>query len=240
MYREHTLDARGRPAARASGKAGLHRRSFLVAGTAVAAMAALAAVVVPSAHAGGETRTRFKRIPTQYIAALGDPYANSGSNAQSWGLWRQDPGPRGVSLDHYERLKAAGGVAPAQWKFESTDWWLEEHGLIMEQPEFPLPPGKYLVTGAREVTTALTVHPREGNGVQRWELDDGATIYDVTHLRCRSARYTPATRDRSCSPAKAQMSAFPVAPGRPMPPVESCNKQDYAVLIVIGVAAEKG
>ena len=136
MYREHTLDARGRPAARASGKAGLHRRSFLVAGTAVAAMAALAAVVAPLAHAGGETRTRFKRIPTQYIAALSDPYANSGSNAQSWSLWRQDPGPRGVSLDHYERLKAAGGVAPAQWKFESTDWWLEEHGLNMEQPEW--------------------------------------------------------------------------------------------------------
>jgi hypothetical protein len=34
------------------------------------------------------------------------------------------------------------------------------------------------------------------------------------------------------------MSAFPVAPGGVMPPVEGCNKQDYAVLIVIGVAVE--
>ena len=241
MYREHKLDARGRPAAHASGKAGLSRRSFLVAGTAAAAMVALAAATVaPSAHAVGETRSKFERVPTQYIAALGDPDANSGNNAQSWGLWRQDPGPRGVSLDRYDRLKVAGGVAPAQWQFESTDWWLEEHGLIMEQPEFPLPPGKYLVTGAREVTTALTVHPIEGNGTQRWEFDDGATIYDVTHLRCSSARYTPATSESSCSPAKAQMSAFPVTPGSPMPPVEGCNKQDYAVLIVIGVAVEIG
>ncbi len=82
----------------------------------------------------------------------------------------------------------------------------------------------------------LTVHPMEKDGIQRWNLADGATIYDVTHLRCRSARYTPATSGSSCSPAKAQMTAFPVAPGAPMPPVESCNKQDYAVLLVIGVA----
>jgi hypothetical protein len=77
----------------------------------------------------------------------------------------------------------------------------------------------------------------ESDGTVRWELEDGATIYDVTHLRCRSARYTPASGN-SCSPAKAQMSAFPVAPGGVMPPVEGCNKQDYAVLIVIGVARE--
>jgi hypothetical protein len=230
MYREHKFDGRGQPTEHGSGNDGQSRRSFLVAGAA----AAVAAAVSRAAPA----QSGFKRISTQFIAALGDRDATSGSNAQSWGLWRRDPGPRGVRLDRYERLKAAGGVAPAGWTLDGADWWLEEHGLIMEQPEFPLPAGKYLVTGDREVTTALTVHPMEKDGTQRWELDDGATIHDVTHLRCRSARYTPATNDTSCSPAKAQMNAFPVAPGGVMPPVEGCSKQDYAVLIVIGVAAE--
>jgi hypothetical protein len=191
-----------------------------------------------STHAISEDQTKFKRIPTQFIAALGDPGATSGSGAQSWGLWGLDPGPRGVRLGRYERLKAAGGVALAQWKFDGTDWWLEEHGLIMEQPDFPVPPGKYIVTGNREVMTVLTVHPTDKDGDRRWELDDGATLYDVTHLACRSARYTPTTSDGSCSPAKAQQAAFPVTPGATMPPVEGCNKQDYAVLFVIGVAVE--
>ena len=48
----------------------------------------------------------FKRIPPQFIAALGDPDAGSGNNAHSWGLWRLDPGPRGVWLDNFEQLKA--------------------------------------------------------------------------------------------------------------------------------------
>ena len=239
MYREHNIDGCGQSRAHGSGNGGLTRRSFLVAGTAAAATAALSpAALAQSALAADVTQTRFKRISTQFIAALGDPDATSGNGAQLWGLWRQDPGPRGVRLSRYERLRAAGGIAPAQWKFDSTDWWLEEHGLIMENPDFPVPPGKYLVTGNREVTTVLTLHPMEEDGNQRWELDNGATIYDVTHLACRSARYTPATSDNSCSPAKAQMSAFPVAPGGAMPPVESCNKQDYAVLLVIGVAVE--
>ena len=180
--------------------------------------------------------TVLKPIPTQYIAALGDPGATSGVGAESWGLWREDPGPRGVRLTGYAALKA-DGVAPAQWKFDRSDWWLEEHGLIMEQPEFPLPPGRYVVTGGREATAVLTVHPSGDDGVQHWELDNGATLYDVTHLRCRSARYTPAA-DNSCSPDKAPMTAFPVAPGMPMPPVEGCNKQDYEVLIVIGMAVD--
>lgn len=180
----------------------------------------------------------FKPIPTQYIAALGDPGATSGTGAESWGLWQIDPGPRGVQLSDYESLKAEGGVAPAQWKFDGSDWWLEEHGLIMERPSFPIPPGKYVVTGGRETTAILTVHSKDGDGVQRWELDKGATLYDVTHLRCRSARYTPATDANSCSPAKARMSAFPVAPGGAMPPVEGCNKQDYEVLIVIGMGQD--
>ena len=108
----------------------------------------------------------------------------------------------------------------------------------MEKPDFPVPPGKYIVTGDREVTTVLTVHPMDKDGDQRWKLDGGATIHDVTHLRCRSARYTPAMLGSPCSPAKAQKTAFPVAPGGVMPPVEGCNKQDYAVLFVVGVAVE--
>jgi hypothetical protein len=126
-------------------------------------------------------------------------------------------------------------VAPSQWKFDAADWWLEEHGLIMEKPSFPLPPGKYLVTGDREVTTVLTIQPKDKDGNQRWELADGATLYDVTHLGCRSARYTPATANNSCSPENVRTKGFPVNPGAAMPVVNGCRKQDYAVLIVVGL-----
>lgn len=190
------------------------------------------------AHAAGETQPKFQTISTQYIAALGDPGATSGSGAQFWGLWPLDPGPRGVKLQNYQRLKETGGLAPARWKFDSMDWWLEEHGLIMEQPAFPLPPGRYLVTGARDVTAVLTIHPADRNGDTRWELEKGATLYDVTHLACRSARYTPAAGGGSCSPEHAPKTVFPVAPGGAMPRVEGCAKQDYAVLIVLGVGEE--
>ena len=61
----------------------------------------------------------------------------------------------------------------------------------MEKPTFPLAPGKYLVTGDRKVTTVLTIHPKDRDGNQRWELADGATRHDVPHLGCRSARYAP-------------------------------------------------
>lgn len=204
------------------------------------AMALLMLMLAPvqTTLATGDAQTKFKRIPTQFIAALGDPHATSGKGAQSWGLWPVDPGPRGVRLDSYEKLVAAGGVAPAQWQFDSTDWWLEENGLIMETPDFPLLPGKYLVTGNRRVVTELTVHPTDRDGEMRWELGNGANLYDVTHLACRSARYTPATSANSCSPARARQSAFRVAPGAAMPAVEGCNKQDYAVLFVIAVAVE--
>jgi hypothetical protein len=199
----------------------------------ICVLLALGLLALPGAV---DAATVIKPIPTQFIAALGDPGASSGVGAESWGLWREDPGPRGVRLSSYEALKT-DGVAPAQWKFDRSDWWLEEHGLIMERPDFPLPPGKYVVTGGREVTAVLTVHPKGPDGVQRWELDNGATLHDVTHLRCRSARYTPAS-ENSCSPAEAPMTAFPVAPGESMPPVAGCKKQDYEVLIVIGMAVE--
>ncbi len=196
------------------------------------------AMVAQAVHAAGGGQTKFKRISTQYIAALDEPGATSGSGAQLWGLWPLDPGPRGVKLNRYQSLKDAGGVAPSRWQFDERDWWLEEHGLIMEQPTVPLPPGKYVVTGARKVTAVLTIHLADSHGDRRWELDQGATLYDVTHLACRSARYTPARAGGSCSPANAKQTAFPVAPGGTMPPVEGCTKQDYAVLIVIGMGVE--
>ena len=149
-----------------------------------------------------------------------------------------DPGPRGCSLDNYTQLKSTG-IAPAQWKFDSKDWWLEEHGAIMEKPEFPLPPGKYVVTGGREVTTVLTVYSKDNNGIERWQLDNGAKLYDVTHLPCHAARYTPATTNTSCSPEMVEKSVFPVAPGILMPSVKGCNKQEYAVLFVIGIADDR-
>jgi hypothetical protein len=156
-------------------------------------------------HASSADLSKFRRIEPQFIAALGDPAAHSGNRAQS-----------------------------AQWKFDASDWWLEEHGFIMEKPTFPLAAGKYLVTGDRNVTTVLTVHPKDKDGSQRWELADGATLYDVTHLGCRSARYTPA-KASVCSPENAPTKGFPVNPGDAMPAVKGCHKQDYTVLIVVGL-----
>lgn len=202
---------------------------------ACALLVALAAA--PGLAQADPTQVKFRRVPTQYIAALGDPQAHAGTGAQAWGLWPEDPGPRGVDLAAYPRLQANAGIAPAKWTFDRADWWLEEHGLIMEQPRFPLPPGRYLVTGDRAVTTMLTVHATDKDGNVRWELADGATLHDVTHLACRSARYRPAN-GAACTPARAKQAEFPVHPGAEMPPVEGCAKQDYAVLIVVGVAVE--
>ena len=91
----------------------------------------------PAAFAQDSETPRFKRISMQYIAALGQPEASEGNDAQRWGLWREDPGPRGVWLQHFDQLQADSGVAPADWTFDANDWWLEENGMIMEQPEFP-------------------------------------------------------------------------------------------------------
>lgn len=172
----------------------------------------------------------FRRYPTtQFIAALGDPKSSSGVGAQEWGVWRKDPGPRGVWLKDYQSFEIHNNYAPAGWKFDPNDWWLEEHGLIMESPDFPLPAGRYLVTGGRDVTTGLTVLI-DG----RWELDEGR-LCDVTHLPCRSARYKPVV-EGSGSPANARLADFPVRPGAIMPVVEGAEKQDYAVLFLVGRA----
>lgn len=181
---------------------------------------------------------KIKSVPTQYIAALGDSTAKSGDSAETWGLWPIDPGPRGVMLNNYANLKASNNRAPAKWKFDDAKWWLEEHGLIMEQPIFAIAPGKYVVTGGRTVTAILTISPKGSDGKQHWDLDKGASLYDVTHLGCRAAVYTPTTAN-SCTPADVNPANFPVEPGAAMPSVSGCNKQDYQVLIVTGVVVEK-
>ncbi len=188
--------------------------------------ATAAAIAAVGAPAVAEEKASFRRLnPIQFIAALGDPASTSGGGAQDWGLWREDPGPRGVRLQGYDNLKSRGGKAQAGWQFDDKDWWLEEHGLIMEQPA-ALPAGRYVVTGDRAVKTILTV---AADG--KWSLKDG-TLYDVTHLPCRSARYTGGG---ACSPNAAVRSDFPVTPGAVMPAVPGCAKQDYAVLFVLGV-----
>lgn len=207
------------------------RRKALMGGAGLAALGALGA----RAARADDMPPGFRRVATQYIASLAGDNEASGGGAQTWGLWRQDPGPRGVWLRLFPAVQAAGGLTLAGWRFEAKDWWMEEHGLIMESPEFPLPPGRYLVTGGREATTVLTVAPPDANGDQHWDLANGVTIGEVTHLACRSARYTPETADGTCSPAQANKAAFPVMPGGTMPSVPGCTKRDYAVLFVIGV-----
>jgi hypothetical protein len=198
---------------------------------------ATAAVVVMTALPADAEAT-FARIPTQYIAALGNSQASSGNDAETWGLWAIDPGPRGVRIDDYADLVANADVAPDGWQFDRTAWWLEEHGLIMEAPSFPLPAGQYVVTGGREVTSVLTVEGPDGTGKQAWSLSDGASIYDVTHFGCRAALYTEMETGKACTPDKAPMSVFPMSPGTVMPAVEGCSKRDYQVLIVIGMMIE--
>ena len=58
--------------------------------------------------------TAFRRIPTQFIAALGEAGATSGTGAETWGLWRLDPGPCAV---HHARCRprACGLVAGGAW-----------------------------------------------------------------------------------------------------------------------------
>ncbi len=156
----------------------------------------LAAGLQQPVHASGVDLSKFRRIEPQYIAALGDPGATSGSGAQSWGLWSQDPGPRGCKLDRYDQLKAAGGVAPSQWKFDAADWWLEEHGLIMEKPTFPLPPGKYLVTGFSPRTrTAIS-----GGNSPTARPSTMSPISDAAPHATRRRRLTTRARPRTFGP----------------------------------------
>ena len=175
-------------------------------------------------------------VPTQFIAALGDPKSTSGtSGAEQWGIWRIDPGPRGVYVKDFQLNQSLGTdnkKMPAGWKYDANEFWIEEFGRVMEPPDFPLTPGRYLVTGAREAITLLTVDPPNEKGEQGWKLDGDVSLYDVTHLPCRSARYFPKQGE---TPADANWSDFPVTPGGAMPAVKGCSHQDYAVLFVLAV-----
>lgn len=167
--------------------------------------------------------------PIQFIAALGDPNASSGADATSqWGLWRVDPGPRGVRLSGIPALPKSGPQGfqtKAGWRLDTQDFWIEEHGLAMEAP-VPLPAGRYMVTGDREKTVPLNVAP---NGA--WSLEGGAKLYDVTHLPCRSARYV--AKEANASPLSGADRAFPVKPGGKMPPLQGYEHKDYAVVFVV-------
>jgi hypothetical protein len=96
------------------------------------------------------TPAGFQRFSnTKFIAATGDPHANQGrigtAQEEQWGVWNQDPGPRGVFLRDYPTLllkqtkqtssstsdSTNDSVAPAGWKFDKNDWWLEEHGTYI-------------------------------------------------------------------------------------------------------------
>ncbi len=206
----------------------------LFRGIGLAVTAAALILTTLPAHA----ETNFVRIPTQYIAALADPQASSGTDAETWGLWEIDPGPRGVYLKDYVDLVANAAVAPHGWKFDPTAWWLEEYGRIMEAPSFPLPAGQYVVTGGRDVASVLTVEQPDAIGRQAWNLANGASVYDVTHLGCRAALYTEKELGQSCTPDKAPLSVFTMTTGKVMPAVEGCSKQDYQVLIVVGIVVD--
>ena len=191
--------------------------------------------MVGLALAGGlRAEVAYREIPLQYIAALGGPGETFGTNAQLWGRWEVDPGPRGVWLNLAAVLQKVG-TAPAGWSFDVQDWWLEEHGLIMEAPTFPLAPGEYVVTGGRAVTAVLTVGAPDAAGAQAWALSDGATLGDVTHLGCRAARFTPKQAGAVCVPEAAPAGRFPLQPGDVMPGVPGCLQVDYAVLFIVGL-----
>lgn len=176
-------------------------------------------------------------IKTQYIAALGDPNASQGTGAEAWGLWELDPGPRGVRLTESADFLTKG-VAPAGWTLDKADWWLEEYGRIMEAPRFPMKPGRFVVTNGKSMMGLLTVKDKDSSGRMAWELAYGVPLISVSHLGCRAGRYRPEQAGVICTPASANPGEFPVKPGAAMPPVPNCSKQDYHVLLLIGVLDE--
>ena len=223
-------------------------RNYQQQSTRRAALLTLPSLVVGAAAAvatddgGTSSKMTFQRYPQlRFIAALGDPKASSGTGADLWGLWRDDPGPRGFYLRDYDR-KLKNNVAPGGWTLDKDAIWIEEHGLVMPSPgDLPrtslskatkesLPYKRYVVTGDREITTVLTIN-QDGS----WRLAKGS-LYDVTHLPCRSAKYTPTSGSGSCVPSADDQKVFPVKPGAEMPRLsnKSCDKLDYAVLFVLG------
>lgn len=99
----------------------------VAAATLISSPQVAGAAVGVAASPQPEAKPQFRRVPRlQFIAALGDPNASSGTGAEAWGLWPEDPGPRGVRLGREFDLvlasSASGGKAPAGWTFDNGDW----------------------------------------------------------------------------------------------------------------------
>ena len=161
---------------------------------------------------------------------------NHGDGALGWGIWRGDPGPTGVPFSGIPALMESH-VAPAGWTLDDNAWWVEEHGRIMTTPT-AMPDGQYQLTwlNQREGSTRHVYLTIVGD---TWSLDSGdpdvvPTLYDVTHLPCRSAVYTTpdGAPEGSCSPANVPTSQYPVTPGAPMPATPGCDNMDYAVTFI--------
>ena len=74
-------------------------------------------------------QVKVRRVRNQYIASLGAPDATSGTGAETWGIWEEDPGPKGVWLRFYKLLRKAGNSAPSGWRID-----IDEPGMLARPP----------------------------------------------------------------------------------------------------------
>ena len=100
----------------------------------------------------------------------------------------------------------------------------------MEKPDFPLPPGRYVVTGGRETTTVLTV-AEDGDA---WELADGAKLHD--DASALQVRGLSTHRGDGCVPRQRKPSRFPCHTRGSMPDIP----QLHAAGLLGGVRAGRG
>eukprot|EP00568_Trieres_chinensis_P004101 CAMPEP_0183295066 /NCGR_PEP_ID=MMETSP0160_2-20130417/3164_1 /TAXON_ID=2839 ORGANISM="Odontella Sinensis, Strain Grunow 1884" /NCGR_SAMPLE_ID=MMETSP0160_2 /ASSEMBLY_ACC=CAM_ASM_000250 /LENGTH=175 /DNA_ID=CAMNT_0025456483 /DNA_START=55 /DNA_END=578 /DNA_ORIENTATION=+ len=135
-----------------------HRRDFLASFSAAAATLLVstesAAADDDDDDGASSLPPGFRPVQRRYVAALGDPKSTRGDNSDEWGLWTLDPGPRGSPPSDLRRLEAEGR-GPYGWAYDPSDFWIEEHGIVMESPDFPLSVGRYFVTGERRGAAAI-------------------------------------------------------------------------------------
>ena len=93
-----------------------------------------------------------------------------------------------------------------------------------------------MVTNAVDNISVLTVENPDVDGNQFWRLSWGRTLGEITHLKCRSARFRPLAKGGDCSPKLADQSAFPLQPDQDPPEVANCSREVYAVPIIFAVA----